>query len=79
MPLYDFECKECGEKSEILIRTSLEKELPACSKCGSKNLVRLISAPNIAKEHAAASAGTRCGKGTTCCGSATPCEHPPCS
>ncbi|RJP22132.1 MAG: zinc ribbon domain-containing protein [Candidatus Abyssobacteria bacterium SURF_5] len=78
MPLYDFKCNDCGEKSEVLIRTSLERESPSCSRCGSTNLERLISAPNIAREHAA-TAKTRCGKGSTCCGSTTPCEHPPCS
>jgi putative FmdB family regulatory protein len=77
MPIYDFRCSECGEKSEILIRTTIEKESPACAKCGSTKLERLLSAPHIAKERAAAGA-TRCGNTTPCCGKSQPCDHPPC-
>ncbi|MFH1858130.1 MAG: zinc ribbon domain-containing protein [Candidatus Omnitrophota bacterium] len=76
MPLYDFRCAECGRTTEVLVRTSLEKESPECPECGSKRLERLISAPNIPKENTAGA--PRCGKGITCCGSSTPCENPPC-
>lgn len=78
MPIYEFQCTKCGHVQETLVRTSLERESPTCEECGATQLERLISAPNIPKENATAVA-TRCGKGSTCCGSSTPCEHPPCS
>ena len=77
MPIYEFRCTDCGQVAEVLVRTSLEKETPACPECGSRQLERLISAPNIPKE--TASGSLRCGRDTTCCGSSTPCERPPCS
>ncbi|RJP64986.1 MAG: zinc ribbon domain-containing protein [Candidatus Abyssobacteria bacterium SURF_17] len=77
MPIYEFRCAQCGHVSEMLIRTNLEKEALSCPECGSPRVERLISAPNIPKTTVASA--TRCGKGTPCCGSSTPCEKPPCS
>ena len=76
MPIYEFQCGNCGRVAEVLIRTSLEKESPECPECGSKQLERLISAPNIPRDTATVT--PRCGKNTTCCGSSTPCDSPPC-
>ncbi|MBI5116576.1 zinc ribbon domain-containing protein [Candidatus Poribacteria bacterium] len=77
MPIYEFSCRECGRISEVLIRTNLSEETPACPVCSSKNLERLISLPNVPKEQTVSA--PRCGQGHTCCGSTTPCEKPPCS
>ena len=44
MPLFEFECEECGTQSEILVigsNTSLE-----CRSCGSKNLKKILSVPS---------------------------------
>jgi putative FmdB family regulatory protein len=41
MPLFKYECDECGVLSEILIRGS---ETPVCPECGSKKLVKQASA-----------------------------------
>jgi putative FmdB family regulatory protein len=40
MPLYEYACQECGEQSELLIRSGEE---PDCPKCGSGKLARLLS------------------------------------
>jgi len=40
MPIFEYLCKECGNKSEYLIRTSDPE--PQCS-CGSNQLERLSS------------------------------------
>jgi putative FmdB family regulatory protein len=77
MPIHDYRCKDCGHVAEMLIRTNAEEETPACPACGSTRLERLISAPHIART--TSEAAPRCGKGSTCCGSSTPCEKPPCS
>jgi len=44
MPIYEFECKECGHRTEILVASS-EIDLVACGNCGSRDLRKLLSAP----------------------------------
>jgi putative FmdB family regulatory protein len=41
MPLYEYECKDCSEQSEILVNNPSAK--PDCPSCGSKKLVKLLS------------------------------------
>ena len=45
MPVYEFECKDCGQAVELLIRSS-DKKKPRC-KCGSTKLKKGFSAPAI--------------------------------
>ena len=52
MPLYDFECKQCGNLEEKLVRMQNTKpfsfalpETITCSACGSENVQRLIGSP----------------------------------
>lgn len=71
MPIYDYKCQECGNVSEIFIRSADSEEIK-CSSCGSKNLERLISASYMIRMNASA-------PGTTCCGRTERCEIPPCS
>lgn len=42
MPLYDYQCQDCGKVSELLINVSSAQ--PECSFCGSPKLKKLISA-----------------------------------
>lgn len=41
MPVYDFKCKDCGEKFEFLTFSMNEKAY--CLKCKSENLEKLPS------------------------------------
>jgi len=78
MPIYEFECVECGHTTEILM-ASTETDLVVCGGCGSRNLKKLLSA------HAAVSptqsfpesAADRCcgteGPSTTCAGPGSCC------
>jgi len=45
MPLFDFECKDCGFVEEFLVLQG--KEPKSCNKCKSSKLKKLISAPNL--------------------------------
>jgi putative FmdB family regulatory protein len=45
MPLYEYQCQECGEKTEVVQRFS-DTPLTICSSCGGE-LKKLISAPAI--------------------------------
>ena len=48
MPIYEFQCTDCGEKKEILFRSNNEKIEMKCEKCGSKNLQRVLSSTSFA-------------------------------
>ena len=41
MPVYEYECNECGHRFEFLLMRRDEK--PVCEKCKSENLRRLLS------------------------------------
>jgi len=42
MPIYEYQCSECGNRFERLVR-SPDDEI-ACAECGSKRLEKLVSA-----------------------------------
>jgi putative FmdB family regulatory protein len=70
MPIYDYKCRQCGEVSEVFLRTQ-EAKVGQCPNCGSESLERLVSAFSVL--------GGRIDEGSTCCGRDTPCDIPPCS
>jgi putative FmdB family regulatory protein len=41
MPLYDYRCDACDKQFELLVRSA---EVPACPKCGTSQIQRLVSA-----------------------------------
>ena len=43
MPLYEFACKNCGEKFELLVPASERNEPQECPACGKKASDRLMS------------------------------------
>jgi len=43
MPIYEYECGECRRRVSLLIRTLTAAETPACPRCGSTALTRLMS------------------------------------
>jgi len=45
MPLYEYQCQECGERTEV-VRRFTDAPLTICSSCGGE-LKKLISAPAI--------------------------------
>ena len=69
MPIFEFECADCGQHTEILMGRD-EEDLVACAHCGGRNLKKLISA------HAAVAATksfpTRASD--RCCGTEGPTE-----
>lgn len=74
MPIYEFECLDCGHNTEILI-ASTETDLVVCGNCGGQDLKKLLSA------HAAVSSTRRFPEDPAdrCCGTERPpntCEGP---
>lgn len=43
MPIYEFECLECGAEFETLVKKSSEKEALKCPACGSSQLADKLS------------------------------------
>jgi len=46
MPLYEYVCKSCGEKTEVIQRVG-EAPLTTCPHCGKRALKKAVSAPAI--------------------------------
>jgi putative FmdB family regulatory protein len=47
MPIYEYQCKACGQQFEALV---LGGKVPACEKCGSADLEKLLSLPYVKSE-----------------------------
>lgn len=45
MPIYEYECRECGERTEVL-QNAKDKPPACCPKCGGA-VVKIISPPAI--------------------------------
>jgi putative FmdB family regulatory protein len=43
MPLYEFECKECDETFEQLVRNTSASQAVTCPTCGSPKVEKKIS------------------------------------
>ncbi len=74
MPIYEFQCKACGQESEVLVRSSDWKGTP-CPKCGSRKLMKKLSVFAAGPASTPAAGGGSClpcgmpaGGGGGCCG-----------
>ncbi|HWP96612.1 MAG TPA: zinc ribbon domain-containing protein [Syntrophomonadaceae bacterium] len=45
MPIFDFQCQDCGGKFDLMIRNK-EKEEATCPSCHSRNIKQLLSGFN---------------------------------
>ncbi|MHC4932567.1 MAG: FmdB family zinc ribbon protein [Planctomycetota bacterium] len=41
MPIYEYDCLQCGGRFEALLRTS--DEVPSCPECGSEEIKKVFS------------------------------------
>lgn len=57
MPIYEYTCSDCGERFELLVRSSTA---PTCPHCRSARLKRELSAFAVGSP-AAAPEGAACG------------------
>ncbi len=46
MPIYEYECKNCGHVFDVLQKMR-DDPLTECSECGQPDLRKLLSAPNF--------------------------------
>lgn len=54
MPLFEYQCRDCGHQFEWLSRAD---ETPECPACGRAKLTRLLSVPSA---HVAGAVAPRC-------------------
>jgi len=47
MPIYEYQCEECGEEFEKLIRSVSSPPEIECPKCGSDKIRKILSAFGI--------------------------------
>lgn len=72
MPMFEYQCRQCGEIKEVLVFPESDEGAIICAHCGSPDMERILSA------HTSPPAYSR-PKGQTCCGREERCEAPPCS
>ncbi len=75
MPIFEYDCGECGAVTEVLVGVGRGSENIVCSRCGAANLTRRMSAGTV--QTAGRVIGSQGGR--TCCGKEERCESPPCS
>ncbi len=49
MPIYEYRCRQCGQKSSFLLLSIKSEFDPRCQHCGGTDLVRLVSRVAILK------------------------------
>jgi putative FmdB family regulatory protein len=72
VPIYEYQCKKCGEKFEKLVRSMSSTDAVKCPECGSEQTARALSVFAVASEGAAKGAtdnSPMCGR----CGGPGPC------
>ncbi|MBE9534378.1 MAG: zinc ribbon domain-containing protein [Proteobacteria bacterium] len=73
MPIYEYQCQECGAISEKLLVGGESGTDICCSHCGSQRVSRILSVTSLLTKKVTSSAGH------TCCGQEERCDTPPCS
>ena len=43
MPIYEYECEQCGRKFEYFLRSGGDEKKVKCPKCGADNPKRVVS------------------------------------
>jgi putative FmdB family regulatory protein len=71
MPIYEYRCEKCGMVNEILVLG--REESLSCKSCGSSELSKLMSAPNISMGGPSSSFSPPSGG---CCGAPGSCDSP---
>ena len=46
MPIYDFQCTNCGHKGEVMRKMS-ESSITVCPQCAQETFTKMLSAPSF--------------------------------
>jgi putative FmdB family regulatory protein len=66
MPIFEYECKKCGHKTEFLEKANSSKK-HSCEKCGSSEMQKLFSTFSAGSSSKSASSNS-CPTGTCALG-----------
>jgi putative FmdB family regulatory protein len=58
MPLYEYRCRQCGERFEKVVGWNADPKEIMCPRCAADEPVRLISLPAAVRAGAATGLGT---------------------
>lgn len=62
MPVFDYECKNCGKLfDEFVMSFNVSDSEIKCPECGKKDAKRLFSAPSMGSSFLGFSSGSSCG------------------
>lgn len=64
MPIFEYQCKDCKSKFEILHKGSSSEEEVLCPECHSKNSKKLISSFNSVESNSSDFSGSSCATGS---------------
>ena len=73
MPIYEYDCGDCQQTAEILVRSADDERLASCPQCGSDRLTRQMSVPAApaaggGSDRSLPVGGDDCGRPGGCCG-----------
>ena len=63
MPLYEYKCRACGHRFEVLQRMGESAERVECPRCDERAAEKLLSTFAATSSGSGASAGAACGGG----------------
>lgn len=63
MPLYEYKCRSCGHRFEVLQRMSEGAAAVECPRCGERAADKQLSTFSAAVSGSSSSAGPACGGG----------------
>ena len=68
MPIYEYNCGDCGDDCELLV---FKNDEPTCPKCGSKSLNKKMSACGFSVGYKFKGTSTSSGSGCSGCSSSS--------
>ena len=60
MPIYEYQCQECGEEFEKFVRSMTRQEEAICPKCGSAETKKAFSVFGVSGGQTRSSASSSC-------------------
>ncbi len=64
MPIYEYQCEKCQHVTEFLESSANSTKQHRCEKCGSKDVRKLLSVPNVGMAGGSSTASGSCPTGT---------------
>ena len=50
MPIYEYECKNCGERFQVFLLAGEDDGKMACPRCGARDVQKVISLFSVGSE-----------------------------